>query len=174
MLFYFYAVAVYNPYDNLTVRAMIKLEMYANVPVLTKLEPQLSELSKRALFRPGVDEKYNVMYKHLFHDYGDDIKYGNEISKSVKYIYSWINQWQVGYGVVLPSWKNFCSILRAISPGSGKLADQIEAYFDQYSIKQIGRFSEGMCILYCCKDGQCRVVHIVAIRFRCVQYMIYC
>ena len=162
-----YAVAVYNLYDNLTVRAMIKLEMYANIPVLTKLEPQLSELSKRALFRPDGDE-------HFFRDHGDDIKYGNEFSKSVKYIYSWVNQWQVGYDVVLPSWKNFCSILRAISPGSGKLADQIEAYFDQYSIKQIGRFSEGMYILYCCEDGQCRVVHIVAIRFRCVQCMIYC
>ena len=137
-----YAVAVYNPYDNLTVRAMIKLEMYANVPVLTKLEPQLSELSKGALLQPDGDKH------HFFHDHGDDIKYGNEFSKSVKYIYSWVNQWQVGYDVVLPSWKNFCSILRAISPESGKLADQIEAYFDQYSIKQIGRFSEGMCILH--------------------------
>ena len=119
-------VAIYHPHDNLTIRAVVKLELGANIPVLTKLEPKLNELSQRAKFIP-LDEE-------VLRDCSNVNKCcdKNEFSKTVMYINSWVECWHVSSGVILPSWKNFYAILKEISPELGNLADQIESYFSQY------------------------------------------
>ena len=121
---YIIIVAAYNPYDNLTVRAIIKLEMAVNIPVLTKLEPQLNELSLKSVYSPFDAHAY---YDEL--DLGD-LRCGREFSKTVRYIHSWVKQWNMTSDSVLPSWKNFYAILREMSPELAEVADQIEVYFD--------------------------------------------
>ena len=127
-------MAAYDPDKDLTVRAIMKLELLTNIPVMTKLQSKLSELSKRAKFLPLDDIEYR--------------QYGIEISAmTVKYIHSWVKQWHRMSDSLRPSWNNFYMILREISPELGELADQIETYFYRCSIKQAGSESKGTCNL---------------------------
>ena len=139
-------MAAYDPDKDLTVRAIIKLELLTNIPVMTKLQPKLSELSKRARFLPlDDDDEYR--------------QYGIELfAMTVQYIHSWVKPWHTDSHSWLkrwhrrsnslwPSWNNFYMILRGISPELGELADQIETYFYQCSIKQAGSESKGTCNL---------------------------
>ena len=131
MYFNHHSVAAYDPDKDLTVRAIIKLELLTNIPVMTKLQPKLSELRKMAMFSLLDDDK----------EYSR--KYGVESPMTVKYIYSWVKCWHMQSDSLWPSWNNFYMILREISPELGEVANQIEAYFDQYSIKQAGSESKG-------------------------------
>ena len=140
-------MAAYDPDKDLTVRVIIKLELLTNIPVMTKLQSKLSELSKRAKFLPlDNDDEYR--------------QYGIEISAmTVKYIHSWVKHWHTHSWLkgwhrrsdsVRPSWNNFYMILREISPELGELADQIETYFYQCSVKQVGSESKGIhATCYC-------------------------
>ena len=130
-------MAVYDPNRDIDVKDIVKLELGANVPVLTKLQPKLNELSKRALFLPQDHDGYRV--------HGIDLM-------TVKYIHSWVEQWHLHLNCLKPSWKNFCMILGEISPDLGELADQIEAYFDQYSIQpnSEGTESKGTILVHTC------------------------
>ena len=135
-------MAAYDPDKDLTVRAIIKLELLTNIPVMTMLQPKLSELSKRAKFLPLDDDD----------DDDDEYRqYGIEISSmTVKYIHSWVKHWHTHSWLKQwhrPSWNNFYMILREISPELGELADQIGTYFYQCSIKQAGSESKGTCNL---------------------------
>ena len=134
-------MVAYDPDKDLTVRAIIKLELLTNTPIMAKLQPKLSELRKRAMFHPlHGDYEYRV---ELF-------------AMTVKYIYSWVKPWHTPSLLkrwhrtsvsLRPSWNNFYMILREISPELGELADQIETYFYQCSIKQVGSESKGTCNL---------------------------
>ena len=109
-----------------------------NIPVLTKLEPMLNELSQRAMFSLPLTKDDNELFVRC------DIKYGNGFSKTVKYIHSWVKQRKKTlHSVVRPSWKNFLTILREMSPALGELANQIETYFDQHSVILAGKDHEG-------------------------------
>ena len=122
-------MAVYHPHDNLTVRAICKLDnMVTNTSLLITLEPKLNELSQRARFIPLDEETLRDDYH--------DIKYKNEFSKVVTYIRSWLKCWHLSCDVVLPSWKNIFTILRDISPELSIIVDQIQADFDQYLTRQ--------------------------------------
>ena len=135
-------MATYDPDKDLTVRAIIKLELLTNIPIITKLQPKLSELRKRAKFHPlhGDDDECRI---ELF-------------AMTVKYIHDWVKPWHteshswlkhMRFDSLRPSWNNFFMILREISPELGELADQIETYFYQCSIKQAGNESKGTCNL---------------------------
>lgn len=131
-------MAVYNPHENLTVNAVCKLDMVTNTPLLVKLEPKLNELSQRGRFIP-LDEEV----LHVIDDYRG-IKYENEFSKVVTYIHSWVRCRRMSYDVVLPSWKNFFTILREISPELSIIVDQIQADFDRYLTRQPESETKGM------------------------------
>ena len=93
-------------------RAIIKLERgIQDIPVLTKLQPKLSELKKRAGFKLLSDQEHKK-------------DYGYEPSLTVKYLNSWIK----AKNCAAPTWKNFLKILKDISPDLSKLSDQIELY----------------------------------------------
>ena len=79
--------------------------------MLTRLQPKLSELKKRAGFKLLSDQEHKA-----------DIGY--EPSLTVKYINSWIK----AKNCVAPTWKNFLRILKDVSPELSKLSDQIELY----------------------------------------------
>lgn len=134
----YFVVVVYNPHGNLTVEGVCKLDiiMVPNTPLLDKLEPKLNELSQRGRFIP-LDEK-------VLRDEYHGMKYENEFSKVVTYILSWVRCWGMSHDVILPSWKNFFTILREISPELSLIADQIEADFDQYLTRQPKSETEGM------------------------------
>lgn len=138
-------VPSYNPNEDITVKAIVKLELGANIPVMTKLQSNLNELSSRALFLPQDHDEYR--------------KHGIE-SMTVKYIDSWLQQWQWKSDCVKPSWKNLLMILREISPDLSDVADQVEGYFNQYSFEcdSDGTDSEGIytrVIMQCCFDKVC-------------------
>ena len=93
-------------------RAIVKLERgVQNIPVLTRLQPKLSELKQRAGFKLLSDQEHKT-------------DYGYEPSLTVKYISSWVK----AKNCVVPTWKNFLKILKDISPELYKLSDQIERY----------------------------------------------
>lgn len=125
-IFIYNVVASYKPHSDVTMWPLIKFEVAIDVPVLTELEPKLSELSQRARFIPldGME------------GYVGGIKYEEKFFKIADYISSWSTCWRLGSEVVLPSWKNFLTVLREISPELRKIADQIQCYFDQFSTKQ--------------------------------------
>ena len=114
-------VPSYDPNEVITVKAIVKLELGANIPVLTKLQPKLNELSSRALF--------------LVQDLDEFRKHGID-SITVKYIHSWLQQWQRKSDCLKPSWKTLFMIMREISPDLGDVADQAEGYFNRYSIER--------------------------------------
>jgi hypothetical protein len=102
----------YNPDEHFSVRAIVKLERGVwNIPVLTSLQPKLSELKKRAGFKLLSDQEYKT-------------DYGYDPSLTVKYINSWVK----AKNCVTPTWKNFLKILKDISPNLSKLSDEIEFY----------------------------------------------
>ena len=93
-------------------RAIVNLERgVQNIPVLTRLQPKLSELKRRAGFKLLSDQEHKT-------------DYGYEPSLTVKYINSWVK----AKNCVVPTWKNFLQILKDISPELSKLSDQIEHY----------------------------------------------
>lgn len=102
----------YNPDEYLSVRAIVKLERgVQGIPVLTSLQPKLSELKKRAGFKLLSDQEHTT-------------DYGYDPSLTVKYINSWIK----AQNCVTPTWRNFLKILKDISPNLSKLSDEIEFY----------------------------------------------
>lgn len=102
----------YNPDEYLSVRAIVKLERgVQGIPVLTSLQPKLSELKKRAGFKLLSDQEHKT-------------DFGYDPSLTVKYINSWVKT----KNCVTPTWRNFLKILKDISPDLSKLSDEIEFY----------------------------------------------
>ena len=100
----------YNPDEYLSVRAIVKLERgVQGIPVLTSLQPKLSELKKRAGFKLLSDQEHKT-------------DFGYDPSLTVKYINSWVKT----KNCVTPTWRNFLKILKDISPDLSKLSDEIE------------------------------------------------
>lgn len=106
----------YKPTNDLTVRAIIKLERVVNIPLLTELQPKLSELKKKAKFRYLDKQQLGSYYRF-------------EPSLTAKYINSWVqDKLSTECTCVQPTWENFFTLLKKISSELGKLADQTEAY----------------------------------------------
>ena len=92
----------------MTVRDIIRLQSGKNIPVVTKLQPKLSELRKKA--------KFNLTHQNVCE---------GVYSTLVQYINSWLNC----KTAIQPTWENFISILKQILPDKGLVADQIEKNF---------------------------------------------
>ena len=123
--------------------AVCKLEMFGNNQLSVNLEAKLKELSQRGKFIPVDAKSFHRIYGYrmmLLPGY----VYKNEFSKVEMHIHSWLSCWHISNDVVLPSWTNFFAILRDISPELRKTADQIQADFDQYLVRQPETGSEGM------------------------------
>ena len=79
-----------------------------NIPVVTKLQPKLSELRRRANFNLTHQGVCEGVYSTL-----------------VQYITSWLNCKRA----IQPTWENFITILKQILPDECLVTDQIEKNF---------------------------------------------
>ena len=113
---FLYIVHEYDPEKALSARALKKLELGANIPISRKFQSPVDLLSKRIM---------------LAHPDG--------IETMMKFILGWIERWEQFKDCLMPSWSNFYMVLREVSPELGEIADQIEAYLNQYLAKQAKR-----------------------------------
>ena len=61
------------------------------------------------------------------------------IETMMNFILGWIKRWEHFEDCLMPSWSNFYMVLREVSPQLGEIADQIEAYLNQYLAIQAKR-----------------------------------
>ena len=96
----------------MTVNDVIRLEIGVNIPVVKKLQPKLSELKSKA--------KFSLLRKSQITHYSDTS------ALMAKYI----NSWLASESCVQPTWRNFLTILRGISPDLCQVASQIKVFID--------------------------------------------
>lgn len=108
-LFVIHAEVVHCLDDRVKTIDIIRFESGMNIPIVKKLQPKLTELRSKAKF---------CLFKNRDH--------GIPIVRFVRYIDSWVKS----ENSVLPTWRNFLTILREISPDLCQIADQIEPLFD--------------------------------------------
>lgn len=105
--------------ELVTAKDIIRFESGMNIPVVRKLQPNLSELRSEAKF-------------HLPKLKNRTISYSGTPSVMIRYIDSWLKS----ENCVQPTWRNFLTILREISPDLCVVADQIKATFDSTSVSK--------------------------------------
>lgn len=117
-LIFGFAVEAFDPEDRLRVRAIIKLEREADIPVLKELKvPKLRALRKKANFCLLSQQDFERDY-----DY--------KTSQTVKYFISWLKDQNPK--CTPPTWKNLLTILKDIELSA--LAVTIEGYFKQTAL----------------------------------------
>ena len=112
----------YNPYDHLTMRALISLEWAMNIPVLTKLSLNLDIFDKTIT----LDDPCNIQ--------GNELQYyrRNSIIGTIDYLGDWVNRESYrsrSTTMIPPTWRNFIMILKDISPELNQVAYQIKDLF---------------------------------------------
>lgn len=113
-------VTEYDPYDQLTVRALINLEWGMNIPVLTKLTPNLEIFNKMLTIK--VDDP---LYAPIVPKY-------SHITGTIEYLREWMNTKSFCRSkctMIPPTWRNFIKILKDISPELSQVAYQIKDLF---------------------------------------------
>ena len=110
----------YDPYDQLTIKALLNLECGMNIPVLTKLTPNLEILNKMVLIK--VDDPLDAP---IVPDYC-------HMTGTVGYLEDWTNMssYRSRHTIMIPpTWRNFIKILKDISPELSQVAYQIKDLF---------------------------------------------
>ena len=104
----------YNPEKRISPNALLKLELYANIPVLTQLcvQQKLSPLKKRAGFSQS--QMPNPLASLYYN-----------ISPAVNCIRSWVDDKSPS---LQPTWKILIQVLREPELNLGTIAGQIESY----------------------------------------------
>ena len=98
----------------MTVRAIVKLEREANIPVLRQLYPKLHILKNKARFHlHPITEHRGVKNDYCY-----------ENSKTVEYFLNWTSERDPN--CTLPTWKNLFKFLRELNLSD--LAKTIECY----------------------------------------------
>ena len=103
----------YNPEKQISLSAVLKLELYVNIQVLTQLYEQqkLGTLMERAGFSQSqMPLPLAILYN---------------MSPAAKCIKSWLDE---NSPSLQPTWKNFLHILQEPGINLGKTAGQIESY----------------------------------------------
>lgn len=110
----------YDPYDQLTMKALLNLECGMNIPVLTKLTPNLEILNKMITIK--VDDPL----------YAPRVPAYRHITGTIEYLKDWMNTNSYSYRhrtMIPPTWRNFIKILKDISPELSQVAYQIKDLF---------------------------------------------
>ena len=116
-------VSEYNPYDHLTMRALINLEWVMNIPVLTKLSSNLDILDKTLTVK--LNDSCDVSEKGYLY-------LRNNIVGTIEYLEDWVDgrTYRSRSTIMIPpTWRNFIMILKDISPELNRVAYQIKHLF---------------------------------------------
>ena len=112
-------VSEYDPYDYLTMRALINLEWGMNIPVLTKLKPYLDILNRILTLKVASVHFCKVP------EYQKKCIIG-----TIEYLKDWVNRkCYRSTTMIPPTWRNFIKILKDISPELNQLVYQIKDLF---------------------------------------------
>lgn len=110
----------YDPYDQLTMRALINLEWGMSIPVLTKLTPNLEIFNKMLTIKVD-DPLYAPRVPTYYH-----------ITGTIEYFKEWMNTKSyrsTRCTMISPTWRNFIKTLKDISPELSQVAYQIKDLF---------------------------------------------
>ena len=106
----FLIVLPYNPDGKISVTAVVKLDLYVGIGVLTKLSAKLDSFKEKAGFSISQNEPLPIpeLYKE---------------SAAVKCIQCWVNDEKHS---LPPTWNNFLQILQELKLGN--IANEIDCY----------------------------------------------
>ena len=110
----------YDSHDQLTMKALLNLEYGMNIPVLTKLTPNLEILNKLLLIK--VDNPI----------YAPRVSKHHLMSVTIEYLGEWVNTKSYCRSrctMIPPTWRNFTKVLKDISPELSQVAYQIKDLF---------------------------------------------
>ena len=110
----FSAVCPYNSEKRISPSALLKLELYTNIPILSQfcVQQKLGVLKESAGFSQS---HMPIPLANLYYN----------ISPVIGCIRSWVDDKNPS---LQPTWKNFIQILREPELSLGKMAGQIESY----------------------------------------------
>ena len=108
----------YNPEKKITLSAVLKLELYADIPVLTQLYTRqiLGPFKEIAGFSQSPDNPLSFSYLY---------QNNNNIPPPAKCIQSWVGE---KHPMIQPTWTNFLHILRDRKVNLKETATVIECY----------------------------------------------
>ena len=113
-------VLPYNPENKISVAAVLKLDLYAGIKVLTRLGTQLDNFKERAGFTISYHKPLPM--SELY-----------EESSTVKCIKSWVDD---ETSSIPPTWNNFFQILREPTMNLSDIADDIDRYLESTAQKE--------------------------------------
>ena len=137
----------YNPKKDISLSAVLKLELYAEIPVLTQLytKQKLGPLKERAGF---FETSERLPFDRL---------YGN-IHPPAKCIQSWVDNTN-SMRKLQPTWVNFFDILRDREVNLKEIAEQIHHYLQNTASRgELSGESLFKITCICIMHGLCSIV----------------
>jgi hypothetical protein len=129
-LYLYYCIPLdhkYKPESRLTMKALVTLEWGMNVPILTKLQSNLSDFKKQLKSTGTSTKPIRSTRKPHWLDYGDKFSKLYNTGSTSSEVIEFLEQWMKS--VKEPTWRNFFKILQYSSSELGLLAYQIKDIF---------------------------------------------